>query len=66
LLKRKVKLKEIFWCGISESDIENQADIRNTGASEVFKNGYKVQQLVIVRVRKPAADGNSVLRMEYV
>lgn len=31
-----------FGCGISESDIENQTDIRNTGASEVLKNGYKV------------------------
>lgn len=53
-------------CGISESDIKNQADVGNVGASEVFKDGYKVEQLVVVRVGKPAADGNSVLGVEYV
>ena len=52
--------------GISESDVKDQADIGNVGAGEVFENGYKVQQLVVVRVRKPAADRNSVLGVEYV
>jgi hypothetical protein len=42
LTKRKEKSKETVVCGISESDVKNQADVRDVGASEVFKNGYKV------------------------
>lgn len=42
LTKRKGKSKETVVYGISESDVKDQADVGNVGASEVFKNGYKV------------------------
>lgn len=28
--------------GISESDIEDEADVRHVGASEVLENGYQI------------------------
>jgi len=36
------------------------------GAGEVFENGYEVQELVIVRIREPTADGDSVLWVENI
>jgi hypothetical protein len=35
-------------------------------ASQVFQHGYQVKQLVVVRVREPAANGHGMLRMENV
>ena len=35
-------------------------------ASEVFEDGYQIEEFVIVRVREPAADRDGVLRVEDV
>lgn len=50
----------------SKSDIEDETDIRNLGASQILENGNQVQQFVVMSVREPAADRNGVLRVEYV
>jgi len=55
----------VQWC-LSKSDIENQADVGHVGASQILENGNKIQQLVVMGVRKPTADGHCVLRVEDV
>jgi hypothetical protein len=49
-----------------KSDIKDQADVPHVGASQVFEDGDEVQQLVVVGIREPTADGNGVLRVEDV
>jgi hypothetical protein len=49
-----------------ESDVEDQADVGDIGSSEIFENGNKVQQLIVVSIREPTADGDSMLRVENV
>ena len=51
---------------LSESDIEDQADVADIRAGQVFENGDEIEQLVVVGVREPTADGNRVLRVEDV
>ena len=51
---------------ILESDIEDQADVPHIGAGQVLENGDEIQQLIVVSIREPAADRNSVLRVENV
>jgi len=50
----------------SERDIQDQADISHGRASQVFEDGNEIQKLVVVRIRKPAADRDGVLGVEYV
>jgi hypothetical protein len=49
-----------------QSNIEHQADVADLVASEVFEDGYQIEEFVIVRVREPAADRDGVLRVEDV
>jgi hypothetical protein len=49
-----------------KSDIEDQADVPDGGASQVFENGDEIEQLVVVGIREPTADGDGVLRVENV
>lgn len=49
-----------------QSNIEHQADVADLVASEVFKDGYQIEEFVIVGVREPAADRDRVLRVEDV
>ena len=49
-----------------QSNIEHQADVADLAASEVFEDGYQIEEFVIVRVREPAADRDGVLRVEDV
>lgn len=50
----------------SKSDIENEADVLDIGAGKILEYRDQVQQLVVVCVREPAADGDGVLRVEDV
>jgi hypothetical protein len=50
----------------SEGDVQNQADICDIDSCQILKDGYEVQQFVIVRVGKPTADGHSMLGVEDV
>lgn len=72
----------VWWCGagcwryyehrekkpstLSKSDIQNKADILYARCCKVFKNGYQIQELIVMSVREPTADGNSMLRVENV
>lgn len=49
-----------------ESDIENQADVPDSGASQVLENRDQIEQFVIVRIREPTADRHRVLGVENV
>lgn len=49
-----------------ERDVKHKADILNIRMGQILENGDEVQQLVVVRIREPTADGNGVLGMEYV
>ena len=50
----------------SESDVKNEADVRNVCASQVFQDGNQIQQLIVVSIGEPAADRDSVLGVEDV
>lgn len=49
-----------------KSDVQDQADVPYSRASQVLEDWDEIKQLVVVSVREPAADGNGVLRMEDV
>lgn len=49
-----------------KSDIEDQANVPDIRGGQVFENGDEVEQLIVVGVREPAADGDRVLRVEDV
>ena len=49
-----------------QSNIKHQTDIADLLAGKILKHGYQVEELVVVCVREPAADGNGVLRVEDV
>lgn len=49
-----------------QRNIENQTDIADLVACEIFQNGDKVEELVVMGVREPAADGNGMLWVENV
>lgn len=40
----------------SEGDVEDHADVPNTVRGEVLEDRYEIQQLIVVRVREPAAN----------
>lgn len=60
--QRRVKV----WKRALESDVKNEADILNLRPSQVLEHRYQIEQLIIVRIRKPTADGDGVLWVEYV
>lgn len=49
-----------------QGDVEHEADVAHLRAGQVLQDGDQVQQLVVVRVGEPAADGDGVLRVEDV
>jgi hypothetical protein len=49
-----------------QSNIKHQTDIADLLAGKILKHRYQVEELVVVCVREPAADGNGVLRVEDV
>jgi hypothetical protein len=50
----------------SECHIKHEADIGHVRPSEILENGDKIEELIVVRIRKPTADGNCVLWVENV
>lgn len=54
------------WKGALESDVENEANVLHLGPGQVLEHRYQIEQLIIVRIRKPTADGYGVLGVEYV
>lgn len=52
--------------GFSESDIKNQADVLDLRTGQVLENRYQIEELIVVGVRKPTANGHRVLRVEYI
>ena len=49
-----------------ESDIQDEADVLHDRAGQVLEDGDEVEELVVVRVGEPTADGDGVLRVENV
>lgn len=49
-----------------QGNVEDEADIADLGYGQVFENWYQVEELVVVGVREPGADGDGVLRVEDV
>jgi hypothetical protein len=49
-----------------QSNIEHQTNIAHLGASEVFEDGYQIEEFVIVGIREPAADWDGMLRVEDI
>jgi hypothetical protein len=47
-------------------DVQNEADIGDLRASQVFEDGYQVEEFVVVGVGEPGADGYCVVRVEDV
>lgn len=52
--------------GVSKSDIEHQADVGHVRAGQVLEDGDEIEQLVVVGIREPTADGDGMLRVEDV
>lgn len=51
---------------ILESDIEDQADVPDSGTSQVLENRDQIKQFVVVCVREPTANRHGVLGVENV
>lgn len=51
---------------LSKSDIEDEADVPDVIRRQVLEDGYKVQQLIVVRVREPATYRERMLGVEDV
>jgi hypothetical protein len=49
-----------------ESDVEHQTHVRDIGRGEILEHRDQIQEFVVVRVGKPAADGHGMLRVEDV
>jgi hypothetical protein len=50
----------------SQSHVKYQADIPNLWASQVLEHWNEIEELVIVSIRKPAADRDCMLWVENV
>ena len=57
----KVKKKKTL-----ESDVEDQADVPDSGASQVLEDRDQIEQFIVVRVREPTTDWHGVLGVENV
>lgn len=55
-----------MWTGLSKSDVEDKANVPDTVRRQILEDGDEVQQLVVVRVREPAAYRQRVLGVEDV
>lgn len=66
--KNKKKMAKHIRCvdRLSKSDIEDKANVPDTVRRQVLEDGNEVQQLVVVRVREPAAYRQRVLGVEDV
>lgn len=51
---------------LSKSDIQDEADILYARCCKIFKNGYQIQKLIVMSVREPTADGDSMLWVENI
>jgi hypothetical protein len=51
---------------VSESDVENEAHVPDLVRRQVFQDRYEIQELIVVRVREPAAYRQCMLRVEDV
>lgn len=51
---------------LSKSDIQDKADILYARCCKIFKNGYQIQKLVVMSIREPTADRDSMLRVENI
>lgn len=51
---------------VSQSDVQDHADILDLLSGKILKNRDQVKQFVVMCVREPAADGYRVLRMKDV
>lgn len=49
-----------------ESDIQDEADVLHDRTGQVLEDGDEVEELVVVRVGEPTADGDGVLGVENV
>lgn len=49
-----------------QCDVEHQTDIADLRACQVFEHGYKIQELIVVCIREPAANRYGMLRMKDV
>lgn len=56
----------MLWTGPSKSDVEDKANVPDIVRRQVLEDGDEIQQLVVVRVREPAAYRQRVLGVEYV
>lgn len=50
----------------SQRNVEDETDILDLRAGQIFENRNQVKKLVIVGIGEPAADGDGVLRMEDI
>ena len=49
-----------------QRDIKDKADVLHVAASKVLEDGDEVEELVVMRVGEPTADGDGVLGVENV
>ena len=54
------------WYLVSQRYIQNQTNIRDLRASQVFQHRYQVEKFIVVRVAEPAANRYSMLWVEDV
>lgn len=70
MCRRKGSLKngnlKAYCPGRLKGDVQDHANILDLRPCQILQDGDKVKQLVVVRVREPAADGYRVLGMEDV